>query len=339
MELIKPRKLKKGDTIAIISPSAGLAAIFPHRLDNAIKFLKSRGFKIKEFSTTRKINGWESAPAKERAEDIMDAFTDSEINAIICTIGGEVANQTLKYLDFEKIRQNPKIFCGYSDISVLHYALYTKSNLMTYYGPCALTQFGEYPEPLKYTLDYFFRAVSSDKPIGIIESSKEWTEEVLDWGQKVDLTRPRKMIPNIGFEWLREGKAKGEIIGGCISSIVHLKGTEYWPNHKEKIFFWEIPEGQNFDEGEPISTVDALLADLELAGVFKEISAMIVGRSFHYSKEDTKKLKEIILERTKDYSFPIVLGLDIGHTDPQITIPLGAKAEIDSEKNLFEILI
>src|SRR3989344_3230586 len=121
MELIKPRKLIKGDTIAILSPSAGLAAIFPHRLDNAIKFLESEGYKVKEFSCTRKINGWESAPAKERAKDIMEAFLNKEVKTIICTIGGNTINKTLKYLDFGKIKENPKIFCGYSDISVLHY--------------------------------------------------------------------------------------------------------------------------------------------------------------------------------------------------------------------------
>jgi len=338
MDKIIPPKLKLGDTIAIISPSSGLAALFPHRLDNAIKYLKLKGYKIKEFSCTRKIDGWESASPAERARNIMDAFTDPEITAIICTIGGEVANQTLKYLDFEKVKENPKIFCGYSDITVIHYALYTKANLMTYYGPCAMTQFGESPKPLSYTTDYFFKAVSSVNPIGIIKPSKEWTEEILDWSKKIGLNRSRKMISNPGFEWLRKGKAKGEIIGGCISSISHLKGTEYWPNHKGKILFWEIPEGQNFDEGEPISTVDALLEDLELIGVFKEISAMIVGRPFHYNEEGTKKLKKIILERTTDYDFPILYGADIGHTDPQITIPFGGIAKIDSSENLFEIL-
>jgi muramoyltetrapeptide carboxypeptidase len=88
MKLIMPPLLNKGDTIAIIAPSAGLAALTPHRLDNAIKFLKSQGYKIKEFPLTRKNNGWESAPAKDRAKEIMDAFLDKEVNAIICEIGG-----------------------------------------------------------------------------------------------------------------------------------------------------------------------------------------------------------------------------------------------------------
>ncbi|MAG48067.1 LD-carboxypeptidase [archaeon] len=338
MELIKPRELKEGDTIGIISPSAGAATIYPHRLDNAIKFLKKEGYNVKEFSKTRKNNDWESAPAKERAKDIMDAFLDKEVKAIICTIGGEVANQTLEYLDFEKIKQNPKIFCGYSDISVLHYAFNVKSNLVTFYGPCIMTQFGEFPRPIEYTLEYFKKAVCSINPIGEIKASEEWTDELLDWGKKLDLTRPRNMNKNKGWTWLKEGKVSGESIGGCISSIMHLRGTEYWPNYKNKIFFWEIPEGQKFDEGEPLSTVDSYLEDLRLSGVFNEISGMIVGRPFKYSSENYEKLKKKILERTENYNFPILFGIDIGHTDPQITIPLGVNVIINSNENKFEII-
>jgi len=106
MDLIKPQKLKKGDTIAIIAPSSGLAAIFPHRLDNAIKFLESQGYKVREFQNTRKINGWESAPAKERAKEIMDAFLNKEVKAIICEIGGNTLNKTLKYLNKSNSKKN-----------------------------------------------------------------------------------------------------------------------------------------------------------------------------------------------------------------------------------------
>jgi len=337
MNLIKPQKLKKGDTIAIISPSGGLAAISPHRLDKAIKFLKSEGYKVKEFPCTRKINGWESAPAKERAKDIMDAFIDPEINAIICSIGGNTVNKTLKYLDFEKIKENPKIFVGYSDISVLHYALNKKCGIITFYGPCAMTQFGEYPKPLEYTLKYFNKALIEGK-IGEVNASEKWTDEVLDWSQKKDLERARKLNENKGFEWLREGKAEGEIIGGCLPSICNLLGTEYWPDHNNKILFIEIPEAQQFDKGEPLAEVDALLCNLEIAGIFKQIKGLIVGRPFRYDNEEKEKFKEIILDNTKGYNFPILYGTDIGHTDPQMTIPLGTKIKLDSKQNLFEFI-
>jgi muramoyltetrapeptide carboxypeptidase len=338
MELIFPQKLKKGDTIAIVSPSGGLAGLVPHRLDNAIKFLKSLGLNIKEYPCTRKTSGWESAPAKERAKDLMAAFTDKDVKGIICSIGGCNANKILKYLNYEEIRANPKAFCGYSDASVIHYALFNVSGLSTYYGPALMTQFGEFPRPLEYTVEHFKKAMLENQDIGKIKPSKEWTDEVLDWFEKKDLERPRRLKCNPGYEWLREGTAKGQIIGGCISSIIHLIGTDYWPNHSGKILFLENPEGEDFTAGEPLSNVDALLADLDNAGIFREIRGLVFGRAFGYSEEERMKLQEIILDNTKDYDFPILYGVDIGHSDPQITIPLGAEVEIDSEENLFEFL-
>ncbi len=335
--LIKPNKLEIGDTIAVISPSAGLAALAPHRLDNAIKFLKGQGYRIKEYPTTRKNNGWEAAPAEERAKDIMSAFLDKDVKAIICTIGGNTLNKTLKYLDFEKIKQNPKILCGYSDISVLHYALHAKANLMSYYGPCMMVQFGEYPKPLDYTIEYFNKALV-DGNIGRINASEKWTDEILNWFAKEDLERSRKLKKNIGYQWLREGSADGKIIGGCLHSLMHLIGTEYWPNHQEKILFIEIPEGEDFAKGESLAEVDAQLADFEIAGIFKGIKGLIIGRPFKYSEEESEKFKKIVLDNTKDYHFPILYGVDIGHTDPIITIPLGAECRINSTKNLFELV-
>jgi len=328
--------LKKGDTIGIITPSSGLGKLFPHRLDRAIKYLESQGYKVKEFQNSRKNNGWESAPAIDRAKEIMDAFLDNEVKAIICEIGGNTANKTLKYLNFKKIKSNPKIFLGYSDISVLHYALNSKCGFTTFYGPCIMTQFGEFPTPLDHTIQFFNKAIVDGK-IGKIEPSKEWTSEVLDWGKKLDIQRPRKMNPNKGYEWLRYGSAKGKILGGCLSSITHLLGTEYWPNHKNSILFLELAQGSSFDKGTPLAEVDALLADLEIAGIFNQIKGLVIGRPFEYSSEEEEKFKEIIMDNTKDYKFPILYGVDVGHTDPQITIPLGINAELDSTKNIFKL--
>lgn len=338
MKYIYPPLLKKGDTMAVISPSGGLAALVPHRLDNAIKFLENQGYKIKEFSCTRKNNGWESASAEERAKDIMDAFLDKEVKAIICSIGGNTLNKTLKYLDFEKIKQNPKILCGYSDISVLHYAILKKTSLSTFYGPCMMTQFGESLKPLDYTVEYFNKAIV-EGDIGEVKASEKWTDEVLDWFTKKDLERLRELKENKGYVWLKKGAVTGEIIGGCLHSLTHLIGTEYWPDHQDKILFIEIPEGEDFRKGEPLAEVDAQLADLETAGVFKEIKGLIIGRPFQYTKEEEDKFKEIILDNVKDFDFPILYGVDVGHTDPQITIPLGAEVEIDSEDNSFKINI
>ena len=337
MEIIEPPKLKRGDTIAFVSPSGGLSALVPHRLENAKKYLESQGYTVEEFPLTKKRIEWESAPAEERANELMNAFKDKNINAIICTIGGHNSNKILKYLNFEDIRNNPKIFCGFSDITILLNSITVKSKLITYYGPAALPQFGEHPMPLDYTIEHFNKAVVKQN-IGIVKPSKNWTDETLDWLQKKDLERPRKLNKNNGYEWLRDGSGEGEIYGGCLHTLIHLIVSKHCPDFTNKILFIEVPEGDNFTKGESLAEVDAQLGDLENNGIFEKIKGLIVGRPFGYTPNEWDKFKKIIIENTQDHNFPILFGADIGHTDPQITIPIGKKVLIDSEKNIFEFI-
>lgn len=177
------------------------------------------------------------------------------------------------------------------------------------------------------------------EPIGAVMSSVMWTDEVLNWFEKKDLERPRALKPNVGYEWLRKGKANGPLLGGCITSMLHLRGTKFLPDFAGTIFFWEIPESDgDFMKGESPANIDAHLADLENSGIFADIAGMIVGRPFAYTQKETVELKKIILDRTQSYDFPILFNADIGHTDPIITVPLGVAGEIDSSKNLFAML-
>ncbi|MEM4326085.1 MAG: LD-carboxypeptidase [Candidatus Pacearchaeota archaeon] len=338
MSLIKPSRLKIGDTIGLISPSAPLAGLVPHRTQKAIKSLKEMDFKVKIGKNALKVNGYTAGSPKERAEDINNFFKDKKVKLIICFIGGNHSNQILDYIDFNLVQKNPKIFLGYSDATVLHFAFYTKCNLVTFYGPAALTQFGENPKILSYTEEYFRKAVMETEPIGKIRPSLYWTDETLDWFKKEDLKRPRKMKKNKGWRWLKRGKAEGPILGGCITSMMHLRGTKYWPDFRDSIFFWEIPESDgDFTKGEKIENIDTYLTNLELSDVFEKIRGMIIGRPFGYSPKELNLLVKIIKEKFKKYDFPILFNVDIGHTDPMITIPLGVRCKIDSSKNLFEI--
>lgn len=338
MNLIKSQKLKLGDTIGLISPSAPFAGLVPHRTKKSIEMIKEMGFKIKISKHALKVTSHTAGSPKERAEDINSFFRNKDVKAIICFIGGNHSNQILKYLDFNLIKRNPKIFLGYSDATVLHFAFYTQSNLVTFYGPAALTQFAENPRILSYTEEHFKKALMGAVSIGKIKPSSYWTDEALDWFKKEDLKRPRKMKKNKGWQWLKQGKAEGQILGGCITSMMHLRGTKYWPDFSGSILFWETPEsGDDFTKGEKVENIDSYLTDLELSGVFKEIKGMIVGRFFGYSEREKKESIKIIKMRTVDYTFPILTNVDISHSDPMITVPLGVKATIDSSKNLFEI--
>lgn len=338
MNLINPPKINKGDVIGVVAPSSGLAGLFLHRVENGKKMLEKLGYKVIFGKNALKINGYVSASAKERADDLNQMFGDKNVKAIICTIGGNHANQILKYLDFELIKNNPKIFVGYSDITILHYALAKKSNLRTFYGPCLMTEFAEFPEILPYTLEYFKKALTSSQPIGKVNASKEWTDEFLDWSRKKNLERLRKMLPNEGYVWWKEGKAEGNIFGGAIPTINHLAGSQYWVDPKDKIFFIDIPESDK--PGNPFSQpwLDSFFADLDNLGIFKKISGLIIGRPYAYIDEDIGNLKKIIEQYTNNTTYPILYNVNIGHTSPIITIPMDSKVRIDSQKNEFNFL-
>ena len=146
------------------------------------------------------------------------------------------------------------------------------------------------------------------------------------------------MKKNNGWRWLSKGRAEGPILGGCISSIGHLRGTKFWPDFSNAIFFWEIPEGENFFEGESLANIDSYLADLKNSGILSQIKGMIIGRPFRYNKKQIEGLFKIINIYIKDYKFPVLFGVDIGHTDPMITLPQGVRVLIDSSKNIFEFI-
>jgi muramoyltetrapeptide carboxypeptidase len=336
--VIKPKKLQKGDTVAFIAPASGFAALIPHRLDKAKLFFESRGYKVKIYPTATVNNGISSDTAENRAKDIMNAFSNDDVKAIITTIGGDSCHETLELLDFEKIKANPKIFCGYSDITSLHFAFNTKSDLVTFYGPAAVCEFGETLDLNQFTVEHFFKAVTSSEPIGVITASPKWTDSKdADWMEKEDLTIGRVYKPNPGFEWLKKGKATGNILGGGITSMMHTIGTEYWPDFTDKILLLETPEGEKFDKGEPIENIDKQLSRLKGRGTLDLIKGIVFGRGFGYTDEEILELKACISTYTEGYEFPVVYGVDIGHSDPMLTIPLGVTVSLDSAKNFFSI--
>lgn len=340
MNLIIPQKIKRSDHIGFISPSAGLAPFAIHRIEQAVKIFDGLGYKVKIAKNALKNSGYISSSVQDRVNDIHEMFQDREVKMIIATIGGNHSNQLLKHLDYNLIKNNPKIFIGYSDNTVLHYAFQSQANLATYYGPCVMTQFGEHPRIFDYTLKYFNHTLSEEKGRTNykIEPSEFWTEEFLDWFKKEDEKRPRKMQKNNGYEWLRKGKVRGELLGGAIPSVNHLAGTKYWRNPKNKIFFLDIPEGHVVSEGMPLQEVDSYLADLNNLGVFDSISGLIIGRPYHYSSKQLKELKQIILNYASKKNCPILYNINIGHTDPIITLRYGSIAELNSNTNTFRIV-
>jgi muramoyltetrapeptide carboxypeptidase LdcA involved in peptidoglycan recycling len=333
MAKIKPHQLKKGDTIGIVSPSWGGAGRFPHRVEQGIKQLQQLGFQVRIGRHALNKGDYVSDSAKNRADDLHELFTDPQVKAIIAAIGGDHSCHLLPHLDFDLIQHNPKIFMGYSDITVLNVAIWAKSRLVTFNGPALLTDFAEQPHMLNYTQEYFQKTLCSPTAVGQIHPAPAWTEEFQDWAEQRDLERPRVMQPSPGWNWLKPGKAQGRLVGGCLESLDHLRSTAYWPDWRGAIFFFETSE-----EAPPPERVDSLLMDYENMGILPQITGMIVGRPMRYTLEQKECLNQVLLERTRYYDFPIIAGMDFGHTAPQFLLPIGCQAEIDTKAKRFGIL-
>jgi muramoyltetrapeptide carboxypeptidase len=331
--VIRPRRLRPGDTVGVVSPSWGGAGLFPHRVEQGLQYMQSLGLKVRIGSHALNQLGFVSDTPQNRVDDIHSMFSDSEVNALVATVGGDHSCHLLPLLDFDLIRKNPKIFMGFSDITVLNVAIWKETGLVTFNGPALLTDFAEYPKMFEYTERYMRKAICEERPIGVLKPSTWWTDEFLDWAQKEDLKRPRAQHSSAGWTWLKGGVAVGVLIGGCLESLEHLRGTRYWPEWQDAIMFFETSEGAPSPE-----RVDSFLMDYENMGVLQKLKGLIVGRPMRYTEEEKQQLREIILKRTRGYTFPIVTDMDFGHTAPQFTLPIGCRARIDTEKQRFEVI-
>lgn len=330
---MKPRALRVGDRIGIVSPSSGGAAAFPHRVQNGLAYLRSRGFEVELSRHAANQVGFVSDTAENRASDLHEMFRRTDIQAIIASIGGDHSCHLLPLLDFGLIRENPKIFMGFSDITVLNVAIWHATGLLTFNGPALVSDFAEYPEPFPYTTDSFDRTVMSTEAVGPIRPATHWTEEFLDWSQQLDLTRPRTLALSEGWSWLKPGVGEGVLVGGCIESLQHLRGTPYWPDLDGAILFLETSE-----EAPSPATLDGMLMDYENMGVLGKLSGLLFGRPMGYTEVERESLREVLAERTAPFSFPVVADMDFGHTAPQFILPVGCCARIDSESRIFEIV-
>jgi muramoyltetrapeptide carboxypeptidase len=328
--LVKPPRLRPGDRVAIVSPSGPAVGRWPHRAERGRAYLEGLGLKVQTMPNATKVTGWTAGSVQERADDLHAAFADPEIKAIVCGIGGNHSNELLPFLDYELIASNPKIFQGYSDMTVLVWALFTHAHLVAFYGPALVLEMAEYPAVLELTDRSMRAAWFGDVPLRF-ESGSEWTEEFLDFDKKLDLERARAMRPNTGPRWLQPGTATGPLIGGCLETILwHLKGSREWPHLSGAVLFLETSE-----EAPSPAHVDAYLTDLSNLGVFDAIVGLVLGRPMLYSPENTEVLWEVASKHMRDRSIPVLANIDCGHTDPMVTLPIGIEVRLDSAADSF----
>lgn len=235
--MIKPKKLKRGDAVAIVSLSSGTAGdeAFRHRYEQGKKRLEEV-FGLKTVTMPNALKGSEylAKHPEARAKDFMDALKDKNIKGIICNIGGADTIRLLPYIDFDVIKNNPKVFMGYSDTTVNHFMMY-KAGITSYYGPSVMCEFAENYEMHDYTKKYVEEVLFKNLENITIVSSPKWTSEFLDWSNQAYDSQKRKMhYEKHGYEVLQgNGIFEGELLGGCIDVFPMFIGTEIWPSINE----------------------------------------------------------------------------------------------------------
>lgn len=335
----KPKKLSQGNTVATISPSWGGAGepAFRWRYDQGVERLKEL-FNLQVIAMPNSLKGADYVynHPKARAKDLMDAFKDPNIHAIIANIGGEDSIRLLPYIDFEVIRNNPKILMGYSDVSVLHF-ICMKAGITSFYGPAILTDFAENKEMDPYTIDFVERTLFSTKAIGHIQPAAFWTSELVKWEEGPTNT-PRTLQTHSGYELLQgEGIAQGHLIGGCIEVLESLKGTDLWPNHEawsNCILFFETSENKPDPQ-----LLRYWLRNYAAQGILASVSGMIFGKpqdERHYEAYKVE-IRTVMAEYALE-DIPIMYNANFGHTEPKFIIPYGVQGEINCEDRTFSIL-
>lgn len=309
---MKPSRLKAGDEIRIIAPSRSLAIVKGEQRRLAEERLMELGFKVTYGNTALVHDDFFSNSIEDRIEDLHDAFRDPNVKGIFTAIGGYNANQLLRYIDYDLIKENPKVLMGYSDITAILLAIYKKTGLTTYPGPHFST-FGM-KAGLEYTMEYFKKAVLQVDDF-YLEPSETWSDD--SWHLEQD---DRTFHTNSGYMVIQEGEATGTIIGGNLCTINLLQGTEYMPSLKDSILFIEDDE-----ESHPFSFDRDLQSLLQLPDA-SGIKGIVIGRFQKESGMTDYALQEIISTKKEINGIPVIANANFGHVHPFVTVPVGAKA-------------
>lgn len=345
-EFAKLQKLKPGDTVGIVSPSFAAPAVWPHMYELGLKRVREVfGLNPIDYTATAMLG----ASAEERTADLITAFTDPNVKAVISTIGGNDQVTYIKNLPSEPFIQNPKPYFGYSDNT--HFMNFLWLNgIRSFYGGSIFTQYAMQNKMDEFTVEYLRKALFQESTEVELTWSPIFNDEGLQWNDLETINMTRDYEPNEGWYWdvvEAPTEARGITWGGCLESIdeilrhgVQLPSLEDFEN---VILFLETSE-----EMPDNSYVSRVLRALGERGILGRVQGVLVGRpkAWHFGKEKTKEQKRIHREeqravfskvvRKYNPNVPMVMNMDFGHTDPQICLPYGGEARIDSiNKKVF----
>ncbi|WBL21794.1 S66 peptidase family protein [Zunongwangia sp. HRR-M8] len=312
-KIIKPKALKEGDTIGIISPASAIFETEPYQI--AKESFEAMGLKVKFGKFVKNRYGHLAGTDEERAGELNAMFKDPSIEAIIALRGGSGSARILTLLDYDAIEANPKIFIGYSDITALHSAIFEKTGLVTFHAPVAVSTWNSFSVS-------HLKAILFNKENPLLENPKSIGD---------NLTQTSNRIRTIA-----NGSAKGRLLGGNLSVLTGIMGSEYFPSDwSDKILYIE-------DVGEKVYAIDRMMTQLQLGGVLKQIKGFVFGKCTECdpggSGYGSLTLEEVLDHYIKPLDIPAFSGAMIGHIDHNSTIPNGIEAEIDGELGTIQLL-
>lgn len=306
----QPKYLKKRDTIGMITPGSYIS---DDGLKTAIEHVESLGFKVQLGKHIRAKRGFNAGTDAQRLEDLHTMFADKNIAGIWCARGGYGCGRLLPKIDYQLIKKNPKVLIGYSDITALHVAIYQKTGLVCFHGPVAASEFTD------YTVEHFQKVTMQPSTNFVIKPAKENIE---------------KEDTNFYPKTIVAGKATGKLIGGNLSLLSSLVGTDFAPNFKNKIVFIE-------DIGEKPYRLDRMLTQLRQGTNLREANGIALGIFADCeAKEGDNSLTliETLTDRLGDLNIPVVYGLSFGHITNQVTLPIGGEAVLNTADFTLELL-
>jgi muramoyltetrapeptide carboxypeptidase LdcA involved in peptidoglycan recycling len=339
--MIKPKRLKKDDKIAIVSLSWG--GLGDDELIHKYYIAKDRlendfGLQVVTMPNALKGSQFVADHPELRAKDLMEAFEDQSISAIFCAIGGDDTIRTLPYINFDTIRKNPKIFLGYSDTTINHFMMY-KANLGSFYGPSVMCEFGEYGKMFDYTKKAVQEILFNDTTQYAMLPSPEWSDERIMWEEKNSKITKNLKSDVHSYEILQGNSVtQGHLLGGCIDVFMMAIGTDIWPSldqWKDAILFFETSE----DKPSP-DFIKYTLRNLAAQGILKVLKGIIVGKPQGevYYEEYKEAITQVIAIEEHLVDLPIFYNVNFGHSMPIGIIPYGIITEIDCIKKSITFL-
>ncbi len=299
-DLIIPQGINWNSRIGVVAPASPVYN--KDQFNDAITTLTDLGFNLKLGNHVQDQRGYLAGTDKDRAEDLMAMFKDEEVDAILCIRGGWGCNRIIDLLDYDVIKSNPKPLIGFSDITSLHNAILSKTGLVSFHGPVGTSDWNEF--------------------------TKGSFEQVLISKKEGFYTLPE----NEDAFTIHSGTAEGPILGGNLSVLVAMIGSEYLPDFSNSILFLE-------DVGEDVYRLDRMITQLKLAGILDTINGFIFGKCTNCDAgSNSLTLEEMFNDHIKPLQIPAFSGAMISHESKNVTIPVGLRAHMDSDSKQFRIL-